>query len=562
MNKFAKIFAALMFVFVAVGCEEEKQPEPVYDHPFTKVSFTIGDETVEGAVDAKIITAAFNETDDFSDVKIVLELNPGFTVTFPTDLDHANLKETPALNFADKNGAELKYRVNCTSNAFPLKDIKKVKINELEAGANLTLNQYEIAVKMEVGVLTPEHVTLTIPAEALLSGFTAQEDLTFDFSEGMAQPLVISNGEVQKEYTVKLDVASLIPETPESFGFQDITADFVDVAAHPYLKVFKTAGIAQIPTMIIHPEEWSGGWLPENAWTWDYGWNDWNHEVYHFLGDWEDERPMVSVAHPIVMVTLDQTAVTGKLVADVTDGVALPNLQSLVSVNGPGAAYADHIYDNGSWVKNSDPDNALAFRAAIGFTNEGKMSFATLVSEGSPATPQQIPVVKKDAEADLAVATEWNVVQAASHWPFAYRDGIALDSWTLLKNDGLNYAWEQAFGLGYNAHYNSRAVIGRTWDNKIAIAVIPNGTDDYSGYVYNFTFIPVGYSYNQLCWLCRELGWRDVFPLTFSANSSRDVKANISVNGKLVLDETDYKHNTNPCTNSAFCVSFDPKSAE
>ncbi len=629
--KLRNLIIASMAFFAFAACEDGPAGVslPVSVQPFSDVSFSVGEETAEGYVEGNSIIVAFNNADAVSNVKVDVKVKPGFTLTYPANPDAADFSKTPVLIFENSRGAEFKYFITFTSNAFPLYDIQKVAVDGLEAGEQLTLDNTERKLIVAfTKAMEAENITLSFGKGSLVAGFVPQDDLSFDFTTSLEQTITFTKAvegsdPLQVEYQLVLDMSAVVLQYPADMGFQDITATYVDPAAYPYIKVYRTERVPAVPVDIMGPAEVAnsngdiitsqvlkdsyGGWHKDtpnmwgfnNVWVWSKLY-DIEDDAFSLYGDWEEERRTIEEIVPIVMVVIDAKAVKGGIEANAESGVDITALDNLISVTGTPKFDALHILDNGEYVinqksANSTPgevyaDNDISYRAAVGFDAEGKMSFATMYTENNVI--QQIDFIKAggDITGTVAAAYDWNIVEAATNFPYLYRNGYAVKKMDQVLNDGSTYSdWvpahnyddpADALGHGTRGYGNSRAIIGRTWDGKITIAVCPIGweegaTADPASPYYGRYYQPHGYSLNQLTYLMVKLGWRDVFPLGSGAEwsvdgSSQAYRANIKINGQLVLSEDDYTTtsgnkttvhgNVSPIAPS-YCVTFDPKTA-
>ncbi len=622
------IFASMAF-FAFAACEDEPADVslPVSEQPFSDVSFTVGEEIAAGVVDGNTIIVAFNNVNSFSNVKVNITEKPGFTLTYPTNPEAADFSKTPVLIFENSRGKEFKYFITFTSNSFPLYNIQKVTVDGFEAGEQITLDNAERKLTVAfTKTMEAENITLSFGKGALVAGFVPQDDLSFDFTTSLEQTLTFTKAvegsdPLQVEYKIVLDMSAVVLRSPADMGFRDITATFVDPAAYPYIKVYRTERVPVVPVDIMGPAEVMnskgeiitsqvlkdsyGGWHKDTPNMWGYNnvwaWSklyDIEDDAFSLYGDWEEDRRTIEEIVPIVMLVIDAKAVKGGIEANAESGVDITALNNLISVTGTPKFDALHILDNGEYAinqksANTSPNeniyagNDISYRAAVGFDAEGKMSFATMYTEGGVI--QQIDFIKAggDVPGTVAAAYDWNVVEAATNFPYLYRNGYAVRKMDQILNDGSTYSeWvpannedpADALGHGTRGYGNSRAIIGRTWDGKITIAVCPIGweegaTDDAASPYYGRYYQPHGYSLNQLTYLMVQLGWRDVFPLGSGAEwsidgSSQAYRANIKINGQLVLSKDDYTTtsgnkttvhgNVSPIAPS-YCVTFDPK---
>lgn len=579
MRQITAFFAIMTGLFL-LGCEKEPEQggQDTSGVPFSSVKFTIGKETVEGTVSDRTITIQFQEAEDFTKASMTIELNPGYTLTYPTDLDNVNLAEAPVLNFRTPDNSIVKYTIVVKSYALVIADASLISVNSLEPGQNVTFDNAakQIVITFDKGQMKPEDITLTFNEGALQTGTTVQEDLAFDFTEGLVQPLVFTAGDQEREYSVKLDVSSVIPYTARAIGFTDETSNWISEDQNLYnIEVYRTENPSiQVPLFNLY-----NVWMGENPHDWDEtckidtdgdGVPDAPdseytnaHDGFSFMGDWAADRPTMLCRGEFLIVTFDQNAVTGKIVSDPGLSLDVNDMTSLISVSGARTALEGQeanvqrtIYVNGTYIYQEMDNGNPEYRGALGFDANGKMHFTTMIPSDSPT---QIPLNLTQEKPDLSAASPWEIRDAVTSMPFAYRDGYALSFRDVFHNDYFD-GWYEAFGYGWNSFYPCRTVIGRTYDNKIGIAITDYGAEDYSGgQPEGYDCYPVGYSYPQMCYILSQLGWRDVFPLFFTSGTAGNLTNNIKLNGQLLMS---YENPEELTTKSSYCICFDPKEQE
>ena len=265
-----------------------------------------------------------------------------------------------------------------------------------------------------------------------------------------------------------------------------------------------------------------------------------------------------------LIVTFDQNSVEGNIVSDQGLSLDVNDMTNLIAVSGARTAEEGNeddvqrtIYVDGSYIyQEKDPTSGEPeYRGALGFDAGGKMHFTTMIPTDSPT---QIPLNLTQEKPDLSAATPWEIEDAVTSMPFAYRDGYALGFRDVFHNDYYD-GWYGAFGYGWNSFYPGRAVIGRTYDNKIGIAIVKPGKEAYDNQPEGYDCRPVGYSYPQMCYILSQLGWRDVFPIFFNSTEAGNLECNIKLNGQLLMN---YDNPENFVKTSSYCICFDPKEQE
>ena len=578
--KHVKTFFAILTGLLLFGCEKEPEQggQDTSGVPFSSVKFTIGEETVEGTVSDRTITIQFQNVEDFTKASMTIELNEGYTLTYPTDLDNVNLSEAPVLNFRAPDNSIVKYTIVVRSFALLIADASLIQVNSLEPGQNVSFDNAakQIVVKFDKAQMKPEDITLTFNEGALQSETTAQEDLTFDFTEGLVQPLVFTVGDQKTEYSIKLDVTSVIPYTARSIGFTDETSSYISEAENLYgIEVYRTnAPGIPVPLFCL-----TTCWMGENPFPWDANCqvdpdgdgvkesdNDYlnTQDGFSFMGDWTADRRTMMCTGEFLIVTFDQNSVEGNIVSDQGLSLDVNDMTNLIAVSGARTAEEGNeddvqrtIYVDGSYIyQEKDPASGEPeYRGALGFDAGGKMHFTTMIPTDSPT---QIPLNLTQEKPDLSAATPWEIEDAVTSMPFAYRDGYALGFRDVFHNDYYD-GWYGAFGYGWNSFYPGRAVIGRTYDNKIGIAIVKPGKEAYDNQPEGYDCRPVGYSYPQMCYILSQLGWRDVFPIFFNSTEAGNLECNIKLNGQLLMN---YDNPENFVKTSSYCICFDPKEQE
>ena len=271
----------------------------------------------------------------------------------------------------------------------------------------------------------------------------------------------------------------------------------------------------------------------------------------------------------IAIITIDQDKVAGEIVPNIDYSKKFGEVDGLVTLMGcKKAGSIDYmVYDN-STVVNEGVGCYSSYRNSIGFNADGKLSFAVAARRGNelfkvpfqtewlPLGPDNFSPAEGAAEGVAETATEkWDVTDAAWAYGWLIRDGKALTIQDVIKNDGTNYVSDGGvLGLGWNSFYMKRVLVGRTYDNKIAIMVSSGGQDCWdSGYdiydnVYNVLRESWGYYFGmntaQMVWIAHQLGWRDVALVsTGDDEGDTSIMPNVRINGKAVITQTEATYN-------------------
>lgn len=399
MKKSISLFFSLASLAALLLASCKKEETPTYSStPIESISVTSGDETVAGVVDdaAKSVSFTFNNAESFSSCNIDIKVNDGWTLTFPKTLTGVDLQSTPTLNFTDPDNAIVKYSVKFSSNAFPIVDASKIQIEGLNPGEAITVDNASktITIKFSEETMDFGNITLIFNEGALQSGVTVPEDLSYDFSQGNSQALVLNLGG-ERVYSVVLDVSDYLKSTPEQLGFLDVTSQYA-LDGQDYLKVYAATAVSGLPVPQM-TTYWDGNWSGSNnnvwalygvmnprAWeiliepigSWSYGDYNYDDDLFSFPGNWKEDRTTMNCFGDIVIVTLDAAKVKADIVGT-ADGSADPAAQSaIVTTTGwTPQESTNYLVKDGGAVVNAGIEN-VPYRASM-TVNDGTIGFVT-----------------------------------------------------------------------------------------------------------------------------------------------------------------------------------------
>ncbi len=368
--------------------------------------------------------------------------------------------------------------------------------------------------------------------------------------------------------------------TPESYGFTDVSANFVK-EGQSFIKVYSADAITGVPISILSTN-WDGddynkaanaAWtlygLENNVYEWEiwdgttgswpYGDANFEDGIFSFPGDWASDRQTMNCHGKIAIVTLDLGCINADLKADIS---APASVSSAVVTSGwvkaaDKSSKLDYLVkDNGSIVNYptniQDGSNTIAcvqkYRASL-IVDGGEVSFATAgeKSDGFYSVPFQSS--KPDVDAALASATE-KIDAPDLAWVSGWgvRDGKAMGRLDLVNNDSAQFiSGEGVLGPGWASNfYKVHNLVGLTYDGKLAFMInangadwvgVDNGADFYHYYPGNNWFNFRGYSLKQMFWLAHRLGWKEAAVLgnQFGYTESTFCPS-LLVNGKSVID--------------------------
>ena len=426
------IALAAGMMFSSCTPEDGPKDEKPSQYPMKSISVNVGDETGVGVINDvdKTVNFVFNNAENFESVDIVVELNKGWTLTYPTELTGVDLQETPILNFKGPKNEIVKYNVTFSSSAFPIINPAKIQIAGLAEGAGITVDNTTktITIAYNQETMNYNSIVLSFNEGALQANVTVPEDLDFDIADGLEQTLLLQlNGD--RPYTVKFDVSAYIAWTPESKGFVDVTADYnLSAEQAAICKVYKATAIQGLPVPqmkyidgqvqgTLHNPSWD--WATYNSYwygssnprAWECVKYDWSgnyntdemapvdahvDDIFSFPGDWTPERPTMNCYGDIYIVTLDLNKVNVDI-ATATNGVNITSVEGFIKTTGwnTDEAACDYlVIENGAVV--NEPENVAGYRASLGI-KEGKLSFAVAAQKDG-----------KLYEVPLAMLPVWN----------------------------------------------------------------------------------------------------------------------------------------------------------
>lgn len=588
MKKLFYFFAAATIV-LAASCNKEKEDVQYAENPLKSISVTSGEETVAGVVNDldKTVTFTFNNAENFSNVNLAVELNDGWTLTYPTTLQGVDLQSTPALRFTDPKNAIVRYTVAFSSNAFPIIDASKIQVKGLNAGEALTVDNTTktISIKFDESKMDFNSIELIFNEGALQEGVKLPESLVFDFAQGNEHSLVLELGG-DRVYTVKLDVTSYVTTTPEQMGFIDVSSNFVN-SDQPYIKVYSANKLTGIPIAVTNESKYDPYWTYGNYNQFYYGGanpREWecnvtpdhtdptfSDDIFSFPGDWKDDRATMDGFGQIAIVVVD----AGKVKADLkaaNGGIDPKSVNSAIVTSGwiHNVTTDYMVKDNGAFINlPTEEGHVIPYRSSI-LVNNGVVSFATAAEKSGKLYSVPFQTEKPDVAALVAASTD-EISAADAAWVAAWgvRTGKKMRISDFVNNDASQYVSDNSvLGMGWSSNFTYvHNLVGTTYDGKLAFMINAAGMsnwDGIEGYVgvdnnniiyTNGSFNFYGYSLKQMLWLAHKLGWRDAAALGNSYNevvNPLTFTPSLLVNGKSVIDGA-------AVTNTTYVIAVDAK---
>ena len=432
--------------------------------PYKSIRVTVDGETVTAErIDDKNLALRFDMAEDFSHARIDVELSEGYSVIFPTDVTAADLDTYPVLNFRAPDNRIVKVWFTTSSKAFPIIDATKVTASGIG------------------GCVSVSGKTLTI---------------TYVEMDGKA-----------RIYNVRIDYSKVM-DKPIVYGFSEVTGNYVDQQLYPLLNVYKATTVNSVPVR--------GAATSETPWSWDPGAGD--LDVYlAFIGNWAANRPTETIEGiEFAFATIDIDKAKAYMVSNDARSVVMNDVASLVALTGMMTKESTMIYYNGKVL--SDRNSEGDWRGTVGFYEDGHIEFwnAGIRDGGLVRMTQWVDEAGRDGY--LASGIPWDVVSAASGHPWLVREGHLLTRLEMYWNDS---GWETALGEAWNGT-RSRSYIGLTYDNKLGVAAVSEGTGTC-----------------QAAWLLYKMGWKDVFYVAGSNYLDDGFTPTLKVGGNVVVGKAD-----------------------
>ena len=580
LRNFSIIGAIFAGLFMA-SCQKDPldQEEQIATVPFKTITITCAGENATGEViqDRKV-KFTFNEAEDFTDATIAVEMNSGWTMTFPTELEHVNLSDTPVFNFKDNKNKVVKYYITFSSNAFPITDESKIQISDLEPGTGFILDNSKktITIKYNQDKLVYEAITINFLEGALQEGVELPANLTYDFSNGIEQELVLKLGG-DRVYKVILDVSDYQKKQLSDFAFTDETVKY-NLPADSPVKVWATNTIAGVPLNVLqstkYDEAWNGnnyayylsGYANPRDWgvaphgddqnigkiIEKKGYPDWTFDdIFLFPGDWTNDRTNMNAFGKLAIVLIDREKVNVGMLGN-AEGVALGeashSLVAATGLNHTSNQFKRYLLNVGGQMIQNDTEKPIPYRIGLS-TKDGKLNIGVIGNNGNNlykipyntdlAVDRQAVAsgMSEKLEADnAAYATSWGIHNGKL---MGINEMVANDCCHFLSDDGY-------LGNGWNTNYYfNHILLGLTYDNKIALMISIPGDSQWEGapqvnhgHIFPDGFYYHGYSLKQMLWLAGQLGWREAVDISHTEDGSDFVPA-ITVNGVGVISSGD-----------------------
>ena len=417
-----------------------------------------------------------------------------------------------------------------------------VKVYPAEAAAKLTVDNVKAFANPVIATKAPALVELTV-SEVTAAGGVATVKVSGlpAVPEGKSLTVAVEaevEG-VQAGSAYVPVVAQKLDLTTDKWNFADITAYVTDAEGIEVRKAF--GKISNTPALAML---W-GYQLPETPYSWDVG--DWvnfmNGDVFPMpnamegqiaSGDW----PLVDFDGDAAIVLIDPAKFGAKVVFENSETpVTISKAGTFVSISGtpselPLAVYSDGDYKAAKIYNMKDDitvEGSYGSKSTLGIKEDGSIEFAISYNNyGIQRTEKSILWWGQD-EWKWTAASPWNVKQAVTAYPWAYRtgtdsdggthaDGYPMDNWAMACTDAVQ--WEPMYGEAWNGN-RARSYAGVTADGKIGIATFANvGT--YGG-----------------AYILHQMGWVDVAQLGTAFYLADGFTPTLVVDGKIITGKAD-----------------------
>ena len=527
MKNRLKFIAILTTCLLGTLCACTEQGESIYESiPFSSIKVESDGELVEAKlVDSKNLLLSFKDAEYFNSAKLMVDLNDGYSIIFPTDLNKFDLSNYPVVNFRGPDNRIIKYWFvfEGSSLAFPIIDESKIGVEGVGLGYVTVKNTTrEVIITFDKNNMDIRAIKLFFEEGSLLEGAVRSEKTEFDFTQVVPQELSIIVEGVERKYKVVLNLSKAM-EDPKKYGFANITEDIIEGDLSSYISVYNATSVVNVP---VEND------APETPWSWDVWGEELVNEYMAFVGDWKANRPVKNVSGiNFTYATIDVNKAATSLVTNPNKKVVVNGSEGFIAMSGLSVSDATIIYHDGTIINDYTSDGA-AWRGSLGFSTDGRIAFSNAGIYNGRMVKLPYYTEFLGEEAYLPSGEPWDIKSAVAGRPWIVRDGHLMKRWDNYYNDGTG--WEIGMGEAWNGIERSRSFIGLTYDNKIGLAVISHGLS-----------IP------QCAWLLNRLGWKDVFFVGGSYWMDGNFQPVLYIDGKLVAG--------NGGQESQYCIAIDIK---
>ena len=414
-----------------------------------------------------------------------------------------------------------------------------VKVYPEDAAAKLTADNVKVyanpVIKTKAAALT----------ELTVGSVTAQDGIATIVVSGIDETLVAEGKTLTVAVEAEVDgLAASSAYLPVAFQSAVLSVDewnFADIT--PFITAADGIEVRKATGKITNTPALAQLWgypLPETPFSWDVG--DWvnfmNGEVFpmpNAMGGMiaEGSWPLVEFEGDAALVLIDPAKFGAKIVFENAETpVTIGNAGTFISISGTPSELPLAIYSNGDYlaskIYNMKDDitieGSYGTRSTLGIKEDGSIEFGLSYNNYGIKKITKSILWNDQSEWRWADAVDWDVKQAVTAYPWAYRtgiddggdshpDGYPMDNWAMACTDAVQ--WEPMYGEAWNGN-RARSYAGITTDGKIGIATFTNvGT--YGG-----------------AYILHKMGWADVAQLGTAFYLADGFTPTIIVDGKVV----------------------------
>lgn len=570
MNKVKSLlhFAAIVCVLALCFSCKEKNEFYYTDQtcPIKSISVSVQGEEVVGEIDDHYINLYYQDADNFTSASISLELEDGYVLTYPEDLDVVDLTKDAVMIFTTPAGQVKKYFFNLGYAKTMILDPGKIRIQGSDATIRISDISGTMVLALDPKSMDQSSIQITYGKGSLVDGAKVSTSV-FDFTKSLTQTFYIYTSEARKKFTFTLDVSALLSDY-RRYDLTDQTTLFVSPEEAEHMQVWTGKVIRNVPVRNMIKENGDlkakATYVAETPFSSNYGVEYTDTRIYGAIGDWEDSRMTEDITGiDIGIVLLDPEAFKAGLVTGTGSSIEVGKAGGVVAMTGMPSSYSEIVWTGGASGKarkeemleygafNLDTKNF--YRPAMILTKDGDLQVGTVVRSRSKHVWSKWSQIGTTSELSFdyilrnsAEMKDFETIVTSA--PLCVLNGHKMKGAEVLYGNFDH--WENAFGQAWNGA-RMRAYVGRTFDNKIGIAVFNIGNEAERTPEDSRVPREAVVGTFQGAWLLNKLGWRDVLPVATSYYLDEDFAPTILVNGKVVSGKQDQK--------AFYALTFDKK---
>ena len=552
---FNSIFVLSTMLGLTVACSKPAIDEngggtTIAETPFSAVSVTAEDVTVDGVIAGTSVTFTFEKNVDVTAAELDITMNEGWTLTYPTDPKAYDMTASDIdLYFEAVDGSKMTYDVTVNFDTNPIADASKIKVGSFATTVNAATNEiiaeWDSSMDFNYDTKTDPRssITVTFESGALKDGAEYKGEASYDLTAGAVQfPVSYKGSDVV--FTLKIDYTARM-ESYRDWGFTDISADLVPEEYNSAITVYSAKSLLKaIPPKHIGSESQSW-WDCTNV-------SDQYHKMA-LLADYDvdimSDATVAVSSEPteISIVLVDPNVLQGAIVTNADMSITPDAVEAVVAITGANDQTSEMLISDGSTMSTEILYPAPGpWRSAFIFGNDGKLSFSQVAAkdgnicnipffefEGARNAQLTDDNIKPRNNYAQYIQDPVSVESLASGKPWFVKYGRKLSFKDVICNDGAT----ETTGDGI---YGTRcgSFIGTTYDGKIAMAAVHSG---------EISAVRIAYALYRL-------GWDNILYMGGASWLADSFRPAIYVNGKSVTSTA------SPNMSSMYVVAFNPVS--